>query len=95
MLLLTLRYTGLRLKELVNLRTDEVDPEVRPDQGDIKGFVQRGWRPVVRARAELDQAVSQLRISRVLVASVMSVPTVQVVLPATCSRSGRSSAASL
>ncbi|MGO8860825.1 MAG: hypothetical protein ACLP41_01005 [Acidimicrobiales bacterium] len=37
MLLLTLRYTGLRLKELVNLRTEEVDPEVRPDQGDIKG----------------------------------------------------------
>ena len=28
-LLLTLRYTGLRLKELVNLRTDEVDLEAR------------------------------------------------------------------
>jgi site-specific recombinase XerC len=28
-LLLTLRYTGLRMKELVNLRTEEVDLEAR------------------------------------------------------------------
>ncbi len=41
MLLLTLRYTGLRLNELVNLRTDEVDLDARRISLVGKGRKQR------------------------------------------------------